>query len=463
MRRFILAALGFAPALGCNDKGDDSSGGEESDADTDADTDSDTDTDTDVIPEAECVDEGGACVLSGSYTESMRLTAGKNWLLRSGVLIGDDTSDVTLEIEPGTTVYGESASNGLLIITRGAKIDAEGTAASPIVFTSDQAPGSRARGDWGGIVLNGRGWLNICDTYPTTPCEAEGEGNTGTYGGDDDHDNSGILKYVVVEFGGTEISTDNEINGISVQGVGDGTTIDYVQIHNTLDDCIEFWGGAVNASHIVCTSPGDDGIDWDLGWRGKMQFAVVQQGLGTGNNGIEADNAPENYLSEPMTRPTISNVTLIGDASVKASNFGALLRHGTHGVLTNVAIQSFPGACLSLRDDEVFAAFDGGDSSIDHTVLACDTAFETSDKPEDDRSAEIEKIFEAGTGNSIVADLKIKDPTNFAAPNFTLESGSPLASGGAAPSDSWFQSVTYIGGFDGSNDWTAGWTHHDAD
>jgi hypothetical protein len=447
MYRLILAAaLGFLPLFGCNDKDDDSADESDADTDTDSDTDTDTDTDTD-IPAADCVEEGGACVLSGTYTESMRLTADKPWLLRSGVLIGDDSADVTLKIEAGTQVYGESATNGLLIITRGAKIDAQGTSSNPIVFTSDQKPGSRARGDWGGIVLNGRGWLNICDTYPDTPCEAEGEGNTGMYGGDDDSDNSGILEYVVVEFGGTEISTDNEINGVSLQGVGS----------NTLDDCIEFWGGAVTAKHLGCTSPGDDGIDWDLGWRGKMQHAVVQQGLGTGNNGIEADNAPENYSSEPMTKPTISNVTLIGDATVKGSNFGALLRHGTHGVLTNIAIQSFPGACLSIRDEEVFAAFGpGGDSSIDHTVLACDTAFEKD-------SGAIQKIFEAGTGNSIETDLGIKDPTNFASPDFTLEASSPLASGGAAPSDNFFDAATYIGGFDTSNDWTAGWTHHDAD
>jgi hypothetical protein len=459
MYRLILAAaLGFLPALGCTDKDDDT--GDESDADTDADSDADADADTDTdtdtdIPEAECVDEGGACLLTGTYTESMRLTADKPWLLRSGVMIGDDSADVTLQIEAGTQVYGESGSNALLIVTRGAKIDAQGTASDPIVFTSDQPAGDRARGDWGGIVINGRGWLNVCDTYPDTPCEAKGEGNTGTYGGDDNSDNSGILKYVVIEFGGTEISKDNEVNGLGLQGVGSATVLDYIQIHNTLDDCIEFWGGAVDAKHIVCTSPGDDGIDWDLGWTGKLQFAVVQQGLGTGNNGIEADNGPDNYSAEPLSHPTISNVTLIGDESVKGDNFGMLLRHGTHGTITNMAIQTFPGACLSIRDEEVLAAFTS-DSSIDHTVMACETAVEKG-------LTEVLDIFEDGTGNSVVADLGIKVPTNFEDPDFTLESGSPLASGGAAPSDNFFDAATYIGAFDTSNDWTAGWTHHDVD
>ncbi len=460
MRAFILAALGFLPALGCNDKGDDSSG-EESDADTDADSDADsdadadTDTDTD-IPEAECIDEGGACVLTGTYTESMRLTADKNWLLRSGVLIGDDSADVTLEIEPGTTVYGESASNGLMIITRGAKIDAQGTASSPIVFTSDQAPGSRARGDWGGLVLNGRGWLNICDTYPDTPCEAKGEGNTGMYGGDDDNDNSGILKYVVVEFGGTEISTDNEINGISVQGVGDGTVIDYVQIHNTLDDCIEFWGGTVNASHIVCTSPGDDGIDWDLGWRGKMQFAVVQQGLGTGNNGIEADNAPEAYNSEPLTHPTISE----HHAHRRRIREGRQLRRAApprharepHEHRRAVVPGRVPVAprCRGVRGVRERLVDRPHGPGVRHGIRE-----EQRGHPGDLRSRD-GQLDRGRSRNQGSDELRVAR---------TGRSSRARRSSPAAPRrrTTCSRRRTYIGAFDASNDWTSGWTHHDAD
>ena len=432
------------------------------DTDTGSGSGTDTDTGTDTadtgsnIPAAECVEEGGACVLSGQYTTSMRLTADKPWLLRSGVKIGDDSAETILEIEAGTTVYGESATNALLIIQRGSKIQAIGTADKPIVFTSDQPEGSRSRGDWGGLVLNGRAPINAC-TDGTTPCEAEGEGNTGTYGGDDWADSSGTLKYVVVEFVGTEVSPDNEVNGIGLQGVGSGTSLDYVQIHQTLDDCIEFWGGAATAKHIVCTSPGDDGIDFDLGFRGKVQFAVVQQSGGTGNNGMEADNNPDVHTAEPGTTPTFANLTLIGDPTVEESNFGLLWRRGFSPMAYSVAADGFSSACLSVRDAATYDYFASGDAGVWGSAVACDVPFETGD--DSDASTE-----EAVWGdNAVVSDLKLKDAWNTTKPDFRLDSGSPLATGGATPSDSFFEQVDYIGAFDGTTDWTAGWTRHDAD
>jgi hypothetical protein len=436
----------------------------EGDADTDSDADADADADGDAdsdIPEAECVDEGGACLLSGEYTTSMRLTADKPWLLRSGVLIGDDTNETILEIEPGTTVYGESATDAVLIIRRGSKIYAEGTASSPIVFTSDQLEGSRARGDWGGLVLNGRAPINAC-IDGTLPCEAEGEGNTGTYGGDDWTDSSGALSYVVVEFVGTEVSPDNEVNGISMQAVGSGTSLDYVQIHQSLDDCIEFWGGAATVKHLVCTGPGDDGIDFDLGYQGKIQFAVVQQGWGGGNNGIEADNNPDDHAAEPDTTPWVSNVTLIGLSDLEESNFGALFRRGFHPTMANVAIDGFSDACLAIRDQTTYDGFADGTASLTHSVIACDNSYEESDEETEDGTEE--GVFEAeGSGNSIVSDLGLKDAFDVDAPDFRYDSDSPLASGGEVPADSWFEDVSYVGAFDGTTDWTAGWTHHDAD
>ncbi len=459
----LVPCLYLLPAITLGCTGEDPDPKDTADADTDTDTDSDTDSDSDTdtdtdtdsdLPEAECVDEGGACVLSGTYTSSMRLAADKPWLLRSGVVIGDDSAETVLEIEPGTQVYGESATNGLLIISRSSKIWANGTASNPVVFTSDQLPGSRARGDWGGIVINGRAPINAC-TDGTTPCEAEGEGNTGTYGGDDWADDSGWMNYVVIEFGGTEVSPDNEVNGLGLQGVGSATELDYIQIHQTSDDCIEFWGGAVTAKHIVCTSPGDDGIDFDLGYQGKMQFAVVQQWGGTGNNGIEADNNPDVYTAEPLTSPMVSNITLIGDAAVEESNFAMLLRRGFAPTMANVAMDGFSSACLAIRDDDTYNYFADGTSSLTASVIACDESYEGDD--EDDEAT----VYEA-SGNAITGDLGLADAWNSSAPDFRPESGSTLLSGGAAPSDSFFEQVDYIGAFDQSNDWTAGWTHHDA-
>jgi hypothetical protein len=436
----------------------DSDSDSDSDSDTDSDSDADADSDTDSdIPAAECVDEGGACVLSGTYTASMRLTADKPWLLRSGVSIGDDSSETILEIEPGTQVYGESATKGLLIIRRGSQIWAVGTKDDPIVFTSDLLPGSRARGDWGGLVLNGRAPINAC-TDGTSPCEAEGEGNTGTYGGDDWTDSSGMLKYVVIEFGGTEVSPDNEVNGLSIQGVGSGTTLDYVQVHQTLDDCFEWWGGASTSKHLLCTSPGDDGLDFDLGFQGKIQFAVVQQSAGIGNNGIEADGNPDVHTATPSTSPMVSNVTLIGDPDLEEANFGMLWRRGFGPTMANIAIDGFSNACWAIRDAATYANIAAG-ASLSNSVIACDKSYEEEDP--DDVSQE-DVIFEdAAASNRVVADLMLKDAWNASAPDFRPNSGSPLLTGGAAPPDAFFEATTYVGAFDGTTDWTAGWTHHD--
>ncbi len=459
MRLLLLPTLLPILLLGCSGedpKDADTAGDTDADADTDTDTDTDTGSD---IAAAECVDEGGACLLTGEYTTSMRLTADKPWLIRSGVSIGDDVNETILEIEPGTTIYGEAATDAVLIIRRGSKIFANGTADAPILFTSDQLDGARARGDWGGLVLNGRAPINSC-TDGTTPCEAEGEGNTGTYGGDDWADSSGSLRYVIVEFGGTEVSPDNEINGISMQGAGSGTTLDYIQVHQTLDDCIEFWGGAATAKHLVCTSPGDDGIDFDLGYQGKIQFAVVQQWGGTGNNGMEADNNPDVHTAVPGTTPTMANVTFIGDSALEESNFALLLRRGFAPTLSNIAMTGFSTACLSVRDQATYDYYTDGTTSITNSVIACDTPYEEGKETE---TGTEEGIFEtAGGNNRVVDDLMLADAWNTAAPDFAPSSGSPLLTGGAAPADAFFEAAAYVGALDGTTDWTAGWTRHDA-
>lgn len=407
--------------------------------------------DTSDTAETACVEEGGACVLTGTYTEDLTLTADKAWLLRSAVLIGDDDSDVTLTIEPGTTVYGESATNGLLVITRGARIVAEGTVDAPIRFTSDQPEGSRARGDWGGLAINGRAPINAC-TDGTSPCEAEGEGGTGTYGGDDPADSSGVLKYVVIEFGGTEISPDNEVNGLGMQGVGAGTEVDYVQIHRNLDDGIEFWGGTVDVKHLVVTAPGDDGIDWDLGYRGRIQHAVVRQASDAGNHGWETDNNEEVHTAAPVSSPTVSNVTIVGSTSIAEDNFGIVLRRGSSPNLHNIAVTDFSLGCLAIRDQATYDAFAAGTASIQHSALACAAPYEVSE--EESETGTEEGVFEGGTGNLVVADLMLGDVANG---DLAPANGSPLLGAGQAPSDSWFDDADYIGAFDGT-DWTVGWT-----
>lgn len=442
MRTFVFFML-----AACSDKGGDS-GTPTSSGTTPAD-------DTGGTTNTDCVEENGACVLTGTYTTDLHLTADKPWLLRSAVIIGDDSANVTLTIDAGTKLYGESATGGFLVISRGAKIMAEGTASAPIVFSSDQLPGSRARGDWGGVAINGRAPINAC-TDGTTPCEAEGEGGTGKYGGDQAADNSGVMRYVRIEFGGTEISPDNEINGLGLQGVGTGTTLEYIQVHRNLDDGIEFWGGGVSVKHLVITAAGDDGIDWDLGWQGRIQHAVVQQASDAGNHGMETDNNEEDHLAQPTSAPIVSNLTLVGSAAIAEDNFGWVIRRGNSPQAHNVAITGFSLGCLAIRDQATFDAFAAGTSSISHSALACTHPYE--EDPEESETGTEDAVFEGDTSNHLLDDLGLSDPSNTSAPDFQPKSSSALLGAGQAPSDSFFDTANYIGAFDGTNNWMSGWT-----
>lgn len=467
LRFGLLVCLATAPLAACTgkDTGDDTGPDDTNGGDTDTSVDSgDTETgdtgesgdtgDTGdelpngigALPAANCEEQGGACVLEGTYTTSMRLTADKPWLLRGGVLIGDDVNETLLGIEPGTQIYGESSTNAFLAVRRGSKLLAEGYADAPIVFQPDTLPGSRARGDWGGLALNGRAPINTC-ADGSAACEAEGEGGIGTYGGNVPDDDSGVLKYVRVEFAGREISEDNELNGITFAGVGSGTTCDYVQSHMGSDDAVEFFGGTVNCRHLVLTGQSDDGFDLDNGFQGKIQYMLVHQAEDEGNNGVESDDHASAYTAEPTTSPLVSNLTIVGSAGIEGSNFGMLLRRGSGGRYHNVAVTGFPTACLAMRDQDTYDRFAEGAGSFTNVRLACATAYETGTE---------EAVFTAGSNNAVIGDLGLKD-TSFASPDLRPDSGSPLLGEGAAPSDSFFEAVDYIGAF-GTEDWTAGWT-----
>lgn len=466
LRFGLLVCLATAPLAACTGKDDDTASDDTGGGDTDTAGDSgDTDTAVDsndtetgdtgdtlpngigALPAATCEEQGGACVLEGTYTTSMRLTADRPWLLRGGVAIGDDSAETVLGIEPGTQIYGESASNAFLVIRRGSKLLAEGYADAPIVFQPDTLPGSRTRGDWGGLAINGRAPINTC-ADGSADCEAEGEGGIGSYGGDDPQDNSGVLKYVRVEFAGREISPDNELNGITWAGVGAGTTCDFVQSHMGSDDGMEFFGGTVSCRHLVLSGQSDDGFDLDNGYRGKVQYLVIQQAEDEGNNGVESDDHASAYTATPTTSPTVSNVTIVGSEDITAqSNFGLLLRRGTGGHYHNVAVTGFNAACLAMRDQDTYDRYADGTGELTHVRLACDTAWETGTE---------QAVFDAGADNALVGDLGLKD-ASFDHPDLRPDSGSPLLGAGEAPSDSWFEAADYIGAF-GDEDWTAGWT-----
>jgi len=391
--------------------------------------------------------DGDVCVLSGTIADDLTLTADKSWVLRGGVFIGDDEAETVLTIEPGTTVYGESSTDGMLVIRRASKLMAQGTAAAPIVFTSSKQEGERSRGDWGGIIVNGRSTINSCGEGGSGACEAFGEGGTGFYGGDDESDSSGVFEYVRVEFAGTLLSPDNELNGIAFQGVGSGTVIDHVQVHMNADDGIEFFGGTANAKHILVTGVGDDALDWTDGWRGKAQHIVLQQYDDAGDQGIEADNNGEVNEATPRSNPVLSNVTIIGSPDSASSDLGMLLREGTAAELHNVIVAGFNEGCIDIDNDATWAQVGAG-LTIDHSITDCAVNY-LEDKDETDS---VEAWFNAGTGNT-EGNAGLADPYNLASPDFTS-----TATGGMVPSDGFFDQVDHIGGMAPGDDWTAGWT-----
>ncbi|MBD3183759.1 hypothetical protein GF312_15825 [Candidatus Poribacteria bacterium] len=397
--------------------------------------------------------EGDVVVLTGVIEEDMTLTSDKNYLLRGGVFIGTgEGENVTLTIEAGTTIYGESATKGMLVISRGSKIIAEGTASAPIILTSDKAVGQRNRGDWGGLIINGNAPLNTGD-------EAYGEGGTGYYGGNNPNDNSGILKYVRVEFAGREISPDNELNGIAFQAVGSGTVVEYVQVHMNKDDGIEMFGGNVNIKYALVTGAADDSFDWTDGWQGKAQFVVAQQYADDSDNGIEADNNGEDNIATPISNPTIYNLTLIGAPGSEHSDIGMLLREGTKAKIYNGLIVGFQDSGLDVDHAATFDNADAGELVVDNCVFYDNVE---NFKDDDDGDDTFDEGAFGNKGNNLEASqAPVADPYNQTAPDFSSQGPATSHAVKSPPSDGFFESVNFIGGVDPNNDWTVGWTTSD--
>ena len=295
-------------------------------------------------------------ILQGPQAVSMTLTPTNNYLLRGKVNMLGGT---TLTIQAGTYLFGEKATTGYLVIDRGAQIIVNGTAAAPVVLTSDQDPsvGGMAPGDNGGVVIHGRAIANCANTVSGDSCVSEG--GAGFFGGGNDADNSGIIRYMRIEYSGKELSVDNELNSLTMNSVGTGTTIEYVQATLGSDDSFEWFGGAAKARYLLATGMDDDGLDWQLGWRGAVQFAIVQQYPLRGDKGIEADNSEFNFAAPFRSNPRLTNLTLIGTnpptAGAGASNRGIHLRRGTAGTIVNSVILGFRGPGLDLSDPETFA------------------------------------------------------------------------------------------------------------
>lgn len=299
----------------------------------------------------EALEDGGAIPVdeNGEISEDTTLERGKSYELEGVTLVNDG---VTLTIEPCVKVRG-TGPTAILGVLPGAKIEAAGEADAPIVLTSSKAPGERLPGDWGGLIVLGNARVNQIDPA------IEGLISKTPYGSDnDDHndESSGTLKYVRIEFVGRDIDgMGNETNGLTFGGVGSGTTVDHVMVSNSIDDCFEFFGGTVNATHLVALNCDDDMFDTDFGFSGRIQYAFGRQFATSGeddSNGFEMDTSGNENI-EPLTAARWSNVTLCGANTGTAPakpRIGMVLRRQVSGSITNAIVTGFDSGAFSVRD-----------------------------------------------------------------------------------------------------------------
>jgi hypothetical protein len=286
-----------------------------------------------------------AISLAGVYTSDLNLISNEEYIITGPVLMSAGT---TLNVPAGMTIKVEPVGvNAYIAILPGAKIEAVGNASSPIVFTSNA--GAPSSGDWGGLVMCGNAPINSTGNGSTDTATTEVGGLS--YGGNLPNDDSGTLRYVRVEYAGGAIDGNAELNGVSLYAIGNGTEIDFVQVYKGSDDGFEFFGGTVNASHLVVTDAEDDSIDWTEGYTGALTDVYIVQNSGTDHDSaFECDGFNTDFSNEGgyFSRPTVTNVTVIGDGD---SGRAFRLRAGSRGIFTNVTVDNF-GRGVVIEDDE---------------------------------------------------------------------------------------------------------------
>lgn len=395
-------------------------------------------------------------------TTDMHLTANNSYFMNGTVFVGEndlntpDAEKVKLTIDPGTKIISEGGQSAL-VINRGGKIFANGSAAKPIIMTSSQDDGTldvlNARGLWGGLTLNGSATQNTANGF------GQGEGSTGEYGGGsspNDDDSSGAITYLQVKYAGFPITSENELNTISLQGVGRGTILDYIHSHNGADDGIEFYGGTVDAKHILITGQEDDALDWTNGWTGRLQHVVVKNTT-SGDNCIEADNLGSNPTASPRSNPTISNLTCVTSLTQKSNGHAFELKAGTGMQLFNSVIGgelSSSEGCILIAGNETFTQSGASAATLNGTLrmensfitAACAAALSGSG------TFTAAEWFAAQAGS-------VSGTVDLGGPNGWTNGSAVNARTPNVPSDAFFDQVDHIGGVkDDTSDWTKGWS-----
>jgi len=407
-------------------------------------------------------------VLTGEISGEKTLTADKTWTLKGYVYV---KAGGKLVIPAGTIIKSDIVEKGALIVEPGAQIFAEGTASAPIVFTSGNPVGQRRPGDWGGIIILGNATTNRgTNPRPTI------EGGVGRqYGGDNDADNSGVMKYVRIEYAGIAAQPNSEINGLTLGGVGNGTTIENIMVSYANDDAFEFFGGTVNCKNLVAYACSDDDYDFDFGYRGKIQYAISIKhpqyaDPGDASNGIEADNDGDGSAATPNTRPQLSNFTFIGPngaANTQANhNLANRWRRNVNFVIRNSIMLGHQKGGFSLESAGTVASYQNGTSEFKNNILLAVTAnFKSDQATFPATEMEIKALADGVVIPANVDAVGLTNPFKWYTDKNTpsvAPTASSMALSGADFSnmDPFFQVVNFRGAI-GSSDWTAGWTNWD--
>lgn len=421
-------------------------------------------------------------ILEGRITQNRTLYAQYTYKLRGLVYV---TNGAILTIEPGTKIVGELNRQGGLVITRSSKIIADGTVDKPIVFTSESP--NPVRGDWSGLILLGNAPTNASFNGVQGIGEIEGGVNNsdglGLYGlgaSSNPADNSGILRYVRIEYAGYAFLPDKEINGLTFGGVGSGTIVDYVQVSYANDDSYEWFGGTVNCKHLIAYKGLDDDFDTDNGYAGNVQFGIGLRDSAVADisksEAFESDNDANGSALTPQTKAIFSNMTVVGpreNLTNKGNSLylgGAQIRRNSSESIVNSIILGWP---IGLYIDASKGV--PTDNNIPNSLLVQNTIIggcnipvkyaPSTSTPTGATDASILAWFNTPAyGNSIVtttADVKLTAPFNYATPDFTPQAGSPALTGASFTHlalKNFFTPVTYRGAVGAGDTWYKGWT-----
>jgi hypothetical protein len=426
---------------------------------------------------------------AADITVNSNLTANTTWTKANTYFIDGRvfvTNGATLTIEPGTVIKGRvrpAQDASALVIARGAKIMAEGTAQEPIIFTAaadnlNGNLGQNDRGLWGGVVILGRARTNTAsgtgniEGIPTTE-------PLGIYGGTDDADNSGVFRYVSIRHAGSLLGPNNELNGLTMGAVGSGTTIEYVEVFANADDGFEWFGGTVNGKYLVSAYNDDDAFDWDEGYRGKLQFLFTIQDPAVGNHAFESDGGTTPEDGQPYAMPTIYNYTAIGSGATatNSNSIGPIFRDNTGGKVYNSIFHDFRGYAWRIETESaqaqdsarrlaagdiviannLFGTFGAG--TTDAQLFLAPNATAGGAAPATNYTAA--HIRAAAQNNRVNTDPQFVaiDRTKGGLLDPRLRAGSPaLQLAATPPNDGFFTAANYLGAFTTSGNWAYAWT-----